>query len=202
MGGEGSGIGTRTSVKFTPEIRQRVIDMIGEGQEIFTVARELGVTKRMLFYRCRKEITLGREIAAENGILPKSTHLVQSREDVPEETKFQIETLAAYGLPIHQIATVVGMAEQTLHAYCMEDIDRGRASGHDVVAGKLFDMASDGEHPVQTQFYLTHRCKWREDPKQIEFPDGQGNPQNIANTNIVVDPEKLQAIIAALNEKV
>ena len=197
-------MGSRKSVQFTPEIRQQVIDMAAEGAEIFTMARELGVTKRMLMYRCRREIDEGREIAVMNGVkLPKHANLSTCREEVPEETRYQIEAMAAFGLPVDQMCVITGMARQTLIAYCQEDIDRGRALGHQAVAGKLYDMAVSGENLSATQFYLKHKCGWKE-TTSIEFPDENGKPQRITSDqyNVSVSAEKLQAIITVLNEKV
>ena len=194
-----------TSVKITPDMRQTVIDMASQGKELFSIAKELGITKRMLVYRCRKEIDEGRELAVMNGVpLPKSAHLASTREEVPEETRYQIEMMAAFGLPIDQICTVVGMARMTMLAYCQEDIDRGRARGHEAVAGQLYDMATDGEHPLQTQFYLKHKCGWKETPTGIEFPDADGNPQKISNdqNGMSITKEALLSIIEMLNEKV
>src|SRR5574344_84803 len=198
----GGGLGN--SIKFDTETRQLVRDMASQGKEIFSIAKEIGCTKRMLMYRCRKEIDEGREIAVMNGVpLPKWTNVVTSREEVLEETRYQIEMMAAFGMPVDQIAVVVGMAKMTLMAYCQEDIDRGRALGHQAVAGKLYDMAIDGEHLSATQFYLKAKCGWKE-TTSVEFPDENGNPQKITNDhyNVNLSTDKIQAIVTILNEKV
>ncbi len=192
------------TVIITDEQRELVKTMASENAEDFSIARALGVTKRMLHYRCQKELAWGRGVAIQNGLVPpsKARH-ISTREEVSEETKFQIQVLAELGLPIEHIATVVGMAVMTLNAYCKEIIDEGRANGHKKVASALFDMAIDKEHPAMTTFYLKAKAGWKE-TTSVEFPDANGVPQKVVGDqfNLNISTEKMQILIAALNEKV
>ncbi len=189
---------------FSQEQKALITQMVSEGKELFSVAKALGVTKRMLLYRCTKEITAGHDIAIKNGVtLPKWTGLASRREDVPEETKFQVQAMAELGLPLEHIAIIVGMSKMSLEAYCSDEIAAGRANGHQKVASKLFDMAVDGEHPAMTTFYLKAKAGWKE-TTSVEFPDANGVPQKVAGDqfNLNLSTEKLQILIAALNEQV
>lgn len=189
-------------VEITQEQRELVKTMAAEGKEDFTIARALNVTKRMLMYRCQKELAWGRGVAIQNGIvLPSKHRRVDKRADISDETIFQIETLAGYGLPMEQIAYVVGMSKQALQAYCLEDIERGRANSHTKVAKALYEMAVDKNHPLQTQFYLKSKCGWKE-TTSIEFPDEDGKPQQVGGNTMNISVENMQAIIEILNEKV
>lgn len=189
---------------ISPEQRATVVQMVSEGKELFSVAQAIGVTKRMLAYRCGKEIIEGQDLAMKNGVtLPKWTGTVGRREDVPEETKFQVTAMAELGLPVEHIAIIVGMSKMSLEAYCSDEIAAGRANGHKKVASKLYDMAIDGEHPAMTTFYLKAKAGWKE-TTSVEFPDVNGVPQKVAGDqyNLTLSTEKLQILIAALNEQV
>jgi len=191
-------------ITITDEQRELVKKMASENAEDFSIARELGITKRMLHYRCQKELAWGRGVAIQNGLIPpsKARH-VTMREEVSEETKFQIRAMAELGLNVEHIAFIVGMAPMTLQAYCMEEIEAGRANGHKKVASALFDMATDKEHPTMTAFYLKAKAGWKE-TTSVEFPDENGVPQKVAGDqyNLNISAEKMQLLIAALNEKV
>lgn len=191
-------------VVITDEQRELVKTMASENAEDFSIAKALGVTKRMLHYRCQKELAWGRGVAIQNGLVPPSkARRVERREDVSEETKFQIRFLAELGLPVEHIATAVGMAVMTLNAYCKDIIEEGRANGHKKVASALFDMATDKEHPTMTAFYLKAKAGWKE-TTSVEFPDADGVPQKVTGNqyNLNISTEKMQVLIAALNEKV
>ena len=192
-------------VVITDENRELVKKMASEGKEDFTIAKTLGITKRMLHYRCHRELDWGRGVAIQNGVrLPiKHGGEVSRREDVSDETKFQIQALAELGLPVEHIAVVVGMSVQTMNAYCMEELEAGRANGHKKVASALFDMAVDKEHPTMTAFYLKAKAGWKE-TTSVEFPDANGVPQKVTGDqyNLNISAEKMQLLVAALNEKV
>jgi len=191
-------------VVITEEQKELVKKMASENAEDFSIAQALGVTKRMLHYRCQKELAWGRGVAIQNGLVPpsKARH-VTTREEVSEETKFQIRAMAELGLNVEHIAFIVGMAPMTLQAYCMEEIEAGRANGHKKVASALFDMATDKEHPTMTAFYLKAKAGWKE-TTSVEFPDANGIPQKVTGDqyNLNISAEKMQLLVAALNEKV
>ena len=195
-------------VIFDDEQRERVRRLASEGASDFTISQEIGCTKRMLQYRCRDELDIGRYEAVKNGILPmkaggNGSSKGNRRIEITDEMHFQIQTMAGYGLTVDAIAAVMGMARMTLYAYCMEDLDKGRADGHKAVAKTLYEMATDSEHPSMTTFYLKTQCGWRE-TTAIEFPDENGRPQRIIGdtVNLNLNAEKMQTIIALLNEKV
>jgi hypothetical protein len=192
------------SIKFPPERRQLVVQLASEGKTNFFIAKELGVTKRMLMYRCTNELEAGRDIARSNGIaLPPKPGFEAGCRDLTDEETFQLRTMAGYGLKIDQIATILGMGNQTLVANYQEEIERGRAEAHLKVTETLYTMATDGDHPNETKFYLKTQAGWKE-ATQIEFPDETGKPQRLIGSavNLNLSADKMQNLIAILNDKV
>lgn len=191
------------TVEFTDEQKALVVQMASEGKSQFTISQALGVTKRMVAYRCRKQLNEGYGIALINNVPIDQRTSFNLRVQLTDEEEFQITEMAKIGLKVDDIARIMGMGRMTLLANYMELLDKGRAQGHNEVAETLYDMATDGEHPGMTTFYLKAQCGWKE-ATQIEFPDENGVPQPITGSGTVINitPEKLQAIITVLNEKV
>lgn len=197
-------MGKGHKVAFDPEIRKWIIEKASSGATDFGIARELGVTKRMIQYRCSEELRVGHDIAIQNGLMiPYKGGYRNPNRDLSDEEIFQIKTLAGYGLPADQIATVLGMARNTLIANYQREIDEGRAEAHGTVAKVLFEMATDKEHPNETKFFLKAQARWKE-ATQIEFPDENGNPQlfSDASVSIHLDSDKIDNLIVMLNEKI
>jgi hypothetical protein len=193
-------------VEFDPDIRKWVFEKASKGATDFGISRELGVTKRMLQYRCSEELRTGHDIAIQNGLMVRNhagDKLRNPNRDLTDEEIFQIKTLAGYGLPVDQIAMIIGMSKNTMVANFQREIDEGRAEAHGTVAKVLFEMATDKEHPSETKFFLKAQAKWRE-ATQIEFPDENGVPQLFSdvNVNIALDSDKIDQLIVMLNEKI
>ena len=192
------------SIKFSPEVRQLIINLASEGRTTYYIAKEIGVTKRMLQYRCTNELVAGRDLAKSMGIpVPSEVGHPVSRKDLTDEELFQLRTMAGYGLKIDQIATILGMSPMTLIANYQEEIEAGRAEAHHLVTKTLFSMATDGDHPNETKFYLKTQAGWKE-ATQIEFPDESGKPQRLTgnSVNLNLSADKMQNLIAVLNDKV
>ena len=198
-------------IRFSDEERLIVIDMASKGKDNFEIVTALSelkgikITKRMLEYRCNAELKIGHKKAIEDGCnLPgvgcgRNEGITQfSAED-----RFQIQTLAGLGLTTQNIADVLGFARMTMIAYCQDDIDIGRANAIHKVAKTLYKMATDGEHPNETKFYLKAQAGWKE-ATQVEFPGADGKPQSITSPSVSINltADKMQTLIAVLNEQV
>lgn len=80
----------------------------------------------------------------------------------------KLKTMAAMGLPQKSMAQIMGISEITLermikHRVAVrEAILNGRALGDVAVHQTVYSMATSGEHPAMTMFWLKVRCGWRE----------------------------------------
>lgn len=95
-------------------------------------------------------------------------------EPTPEDLA-KIETLAGHGLPIEQIASLIGISKPTLDRHKSENsmisdaIMRGRSKAHSNVAQTAYKMAKDG-HPRVLQFWLKCQAGWREHGEDDDKP--------------------------------
>ncbi len=80
-----------------------------------------------------------------------------SKQDLAE-----IEMLAGIGLTQQEIADVKGICVETLVKYAPVALRRGKSKGIGKVARKCFEMASSGNHPAMTRFFLRTQAGWRE----------------------------------------
>ena len=199
-------------IRFSDEERLIVIDMASKGKDNFEIVTALSelkgikITKRMLEYRCNAELKIGHKKAIEDGVnLPwvGTRPGMQGITQFSAEDRFQIQTLAGLGLTIQNIADVLGFARMTMIAYCQDDIDIGRANAIHKVAKTLYKMATDGEHPNETKFYLKAQAGWKE-ATQVEFPGADGKPQSITSPSVSINltADKMQTLIAVLNDQV
>lgn len=79
----------------------------------------------------------------------------------PEDRK-TVEALAAFGIPSDKIAGILGISQPTLRKYFRTELDLGLEKANIAVAKTLFQMATSGEQPAATFFWLKTRAKWRE----------------------------------------
>lgn len=190
----------RDPVIFVPEVRQKVYELACEGKSKEDIAALIGVTTSLLWTRCRSEIKKGAFIAKANNI---KVDIRETDGLLPTDAqRFQVQCMAAIGLKNDQIAVIMNLSLSTIQTQFQEDIYLGRAQGINKVANVLYEMATDKEHPNETKFFLKTQAGWRE-ATQIEFPDKDGNPQDISSkATLNLSAEKMQTIIAILNEKV
>lgn len=195
------------AVKITEEMQKIIVQRASEGKLPFEIAKEIGISKPILSARGRKYLNEGYKLREEL-LLPISGALISATKAVAidivsAEQRDQIQKLAGLGLTVTDIAHIVGMSRISLSNHCQEDMEKGRATARQKVTETLYGMATDGEHPAETRFYLKAQAGWKE-ATQIEFPDEEGKPQNITGSqvNINLGAEKMQTLIALLNEKV
>ena len=84
-----------------------------------------------------------------------------------DASRLKVETLAAYGIPIPDIARVVGLDPKTLYKYYRLELDVGHVRANVTVAQNLFRIATgDGrEAVVAAIFWLKTRAHWRAAPE-------------------------------------
>jgi hypothetical protein len=78
----------------------------------------------------------------------------------------QVETMAAYGIPEHEISQVLGLDAKTLRKHYREELDLGGTKANAQVAGFLFNAARNGNVTAQI-FWLKTRARWRETPTEL-----------------------------------
>lgn len=70
-----------------------------------------------------------------------------------------VRTLVAYGIPIEQVCTVVGVAYNTLVRYYGDELNKSAIEANAKVAGALFKEAMSGNVTAQI-FWLKTRARW------------------------------------------
>src|SRR3954471_683372 len=78
----------------------------------------------------------------------------------------QVEAMAAYGIPAHDISRVVGVDAKTLRKHYRDELDLGETKANAQVAGFLFNSARSGNVTAQI-FWLKTRARWREAPTEL-----------------------------------
>jgi hypothetical protein len=76
----------------------------------------------------------------------------------------QVETLAGFGIPEHEIAGLIGIDPKTLRRHYREELSQGHTKANAKVAENLFRKATgDGrESVIAAIFWLKTRARWKE----------------------------------------
>ena len=76
----------------------------------------------------------------------------------------QVETLAGYGVPETEIASLIGIDPKTLRRHYRQELDHGHTKANVKVAENLFRKAiGDGRESVTAAiFWLKTRAHWKE----------------------------------------
>lgn len=92
----------------------------------------------------------------------------------PEDKKM-VEALAAFGIPRDKIASLIGLNKTTLIKYYRDELDIGLDKANAAVAKTLFAMATSGDCPAATFFWLKTRARWKE-VHTLEHTGPDGKP--------------------------
>ena len=90
----------------------------------------------------------------------------------------KVESLAARGLTLEQVASCLGISYQTLNEASKEYTDfaeaikRGQNKGVSIIANALFESGKQGNTTAQI-FYLKCRAKWKEAKDEKEGDSNQ-----------------------------
>jgi hypothetical protein len=80
-----------------------------------------------------------------------------------KEKRTIVRSLAAYGFRHETIARAIGIrSPKSLRKHYREELDRGQLEANAKVAQTAFQMASSGQHPVMTIYWLKCRAGWKE----------------------------------------
>lgn len=84
-----------------------------------------------------------------------------------EQQRKQVEALSGYGIPMEQIAALVGVDEKTVRAHYDDDLNRGRAVANSTVAKTLFEKATKEKDTTALIWWTKSRMGWTE-KQQLE----------------------------------
>ena len=80
-----------------------------------------------------------------------------------EEQRRLVKSLAAMGNKQEDIARILGIrSPKTLRKHYRQELDRGALEANHNVAQTLYKMATSGQRPAATMFWLKARAGWRE----------------------------------------
>jgi hypothetical protein len=80
-----------------------------------------------------------------------------------EEQRSAVKSMSAFGIKQEDIAAEIGLrSAKTLRKYFGKEIARGAVQANIRVGQTLFKMATSGEEPAATMFWLKTRAGWRE----------------------------------------
>lgn len=84
----------------------------------------------------------------------------------PDQRK-QVKSFAAFGIPHEDIAKVLGIkSPKTLRKHFRQELDLGAIEANARVAQTFLKMATSGNCPAATIFFLKSRARWTEQPAQ------------------------------------
>ena len=86
------------------------------------------------------------------------------RHQATDELRKQVETMAGFGIPQDDIATVIGIDATTLRRHYADQLARGGIVANTKVAGNLFKIATGTGREAVTAaiFWLKTRAGWSE----------------------------------------
>ena len=80
-----------------------------------------------------------------------------------EENRKLVRLMAASGVDQEQIAARIGIrSPKTLRKHYREELDRGAVDANMMVSQSLFKMATSGNCPAATIFWLKSRAGWKD----------------------------------------
>jgi hypothetical protein len=88
-----------------------------------------------------------------------------------EQQRRLVKSLVAMGNRQEDIARVLGIrSPKTLRKHYRQELDRGALEANHNVAQTLYKMATSGQRPAATMFWLKTRAGWRERPGATPDP--------------------------------
>lgn len=101
-----------------------------------------------------------------------------------EDLSRQVEMLSGIGVPLEQIATVIGVDRKTLSKHYTEAIESGHAKATSKVAKRLFDIAMSDSKEALTAciFWLKCRARW----STLDGPETQINLNSNVQNNTAI----------------
>lgn len=94
-----------------------------------------------------------------------------------DQQRSQVEAMAGYGIPHHDMARIIGITHKTLEKHYRDELDTGSAKATAKVAETLYRQAVNGNTGAAI-FWLKARAGWRE-KQQVEHTGAGGEPINL-----------------------
>ena len=89
-----------------------------------------------------------------------------------------VKAMASYGIPQEDIGKVIGISHVTLRKYYEAELEIASIQANAKVAETCYAMATSGQVPAATFFWLKTRAGWRE-VERIEHSGIDGQPVKI-----------------------
>lgn len=89
-----------------------------------------------------------------------------------------VKAMASYGVPQEDIGRVIGISHVTLRKYYQAELGTAAVKANAKVAETCYAMATSGNVPAATFFWLKTRAGWRETDR-VEHVGEDGGPVKI-----------------------
>lgn len=94
-----------------------------------------------------------------------------------------VMAMAQYGVPLDDIAAVIGMCDDTMLKIYKNEIAKGRAAANAKIGKRLFEKAMDGDTTALI-FWAKCRMRWKSEDKKAEMEESVVPPP-VINVQIV-----------------
>jgi len=91
----------------------------------------------------------------------------------------QVESLSGFGLPQEQIASMLGLSDDTLRKYFEPELLKGKAEANSKIAQTLFNKATGGDTTALI-FWAKTQLRWKETDK-LEITGKDDGPVEISD---------------------
>ena len=85
-----------------------------------------------------------------------------------------VRAMASYGIPQEDIGKVIDISHVTLRKYYAPELETASIQANAKVAETCYSMATSGQHPAATFFWLKTRAGWREVERLEHVGEGGG----------------------------
>jgi hypothetical protein len=112
------------------------------------------------------------------------------RHTVTEKTRAEVSALASFGTVHDDIATYLGISQDTLIRKYKRELSDARIKANAKVAQSLYRMATEQNNVVAMIFWLKTRARWREtNHLDISSTDGSMSPPTLIEV-VAGEPSK------------
>jgi len=96
--------------------------------------------------------------------------------EVTEQSRFMVKKMIAFGIPMKNVANIIGIGLSTLQKYFKNELETGHDEANFLVASKLFKMAMEGD-VTSCIFWLKTRLGWKTTARHEHAFDPKGADQ-------------------------
>lgn len=136
--------------------------------------------------------------------------MVENPDNLPgfisDDALDQIEAMAGLGMPLHHMAAILHVSEDSFRiwAACDPDVQEaiklGRARASGKVRQTAYDMAISGKWPEMTKFWLKARDGWNDSAPQQKLAARLGEAKGKSPYDNMTDEELIAAAATKLGE--